>query len=104
MVASDYDLGDSMTKKSAESREGLMKFLRCWHWCIAFDPSFTAAKRNKRAGWTAVQKVDDALQKLVNAALAKNDVINAEMLHHLLQCYHESEDGSWANLLFGLVH
>ena len=71
MVASDYDLGDSMTKKRADSREGLMKFLRCWHWCIAFDPSFTAAKRNKRAGWTAVQKVDDALQKLVNAALSK---------------------------------
>ena len=96
-----------MTKKRADSREDLMKFLHGWHWCIAFDPSFTAAKRNKRAGLTAVQKVDDALQKLANAALANNDVINAEMLHHLLQCYHgisESEDEAWANLLFGLVH
>ena len=50
-----------MTKKRADSREDLMKFLHGWHWCIAFDPSFTAAKRNKRAGLTAVQKVDDAI-------------------------------------------
>ena len=50
-----------MTKKRAESRLGLLKFLRTWVWSIAFDPNFTAAKKNKRLGKTAVQKVDDAI-------------------------------------------
>ena len=60
-VASDYDLADGFTKKRAESRLGLLKFLRTWVWSIAFDPNFTAAKKNKRLGKTAVQKVDDAI-------------------------------------------
>ena len=60
-VASDYDLADGFTKKGAESRLGLLKFLRTWVWSIAFDPNFTAAKKNKRLGKTAVQKVDDAI-------------------------------------------
>ena len=60
-VASDYDLADGFTKKRAEGRLGLLKFLRTWVWSIAFDPNFTAAKKNKRLGKTAVQKVDDAI-------------------------------------------
>ena len=60
-VASDYDLADGFTQKRAESRLGLLKFLRTWVWSIAFDPNFTAAKKNKRLGKTAVQKVDDAI-------------------------------------------
>ena len=60
-VASDYDLADAFTKRRAESRDGLLKFLQSRHWSIAFDPNFVAAKRNKRTGQTAIQKVDDAL-------------------------------------------
>ena len=73
-----------MTKKRNHSREGLMKFLRHWHWSIAFDPSFTAAKKNKRAGLTAVRKVDDALHGLFARALQNNDTVNAAMIEQLL--------------------
>eukprot|EP00435_Cladocopium_sp_Y103_P063157 s1238_g24.t1 len=52
-VASDYDLADAFTKKRADSRVGLLKFLQSRHWSIAFDPNFVAAKRNER---TAIQK------------------------------------------------
>ena len=65
-LASDYDLGDSMTKKKQDSREGLMKMLSTWHWSIAYDPEFVAAKKNKKLGRTAVAKVDEALQDLMN--------------------------------------
>ena len=83
-LASDYDLADSMTKKRNDSRDGLMKFLRHWHWSIAFDPSFTAAKKNKRAGLTAVKKVDDALHGLFARALQNNDTVNAALIEQLL--------------------
>ena len=49
-LASDYDLADALTKKKAECRIGLEKFLKAWTWMIAFDPSFTSAKRNKQQG------------------------------------------------------
>lgn len=83
-LASDYDLADSMTKKRNDSRDGLMKFLRHWHWSIAFDPSFTAAKKNKRAGLTAVKKVDDALHGLFARALQNDDTVNAALIEQLL--------------------
>ena len=35
----------------------LMKFLHKFHWCIAFDPTFTAAKKNAKRGKTAVKHV-----------------------------------------------
>eukprot|EP00434_Breviolum_minutum_P014147 symbB.v1.2.012474.t1/scaffold861.1/size176854/4 len=60
-LASDYDLADGFTKKRAESREGLVKYLRTRLWSIAFDPNFIAAKKNRRTGKTAIQKVDDAI-------------------------------------------
>ena len=60
-VASDYDLADAFTKKRADSRVGLMKFLLNRLWSIAYDPHFVAAKKNKRTGNTAIQKIDDAL-------------------------------------------
>lgn len=58
-VASDYDLADGLTKKRPEARIGLERFLKSWLWAIAFDASFTAAKKNKRQGRTAVKKIDD---------------------------------------------
>ena len=60
-LASDYDLADAFTKKRADSRVGLLKFLRAWVWSIAYDPNFVAAKNNKKVGKTAIQAVDDAL-------------------------------------------
>ena len=60
-LASDYDLADGFTKKRAESRDGLVKYLRTRLWSIAFDPNFIAAKKNRKAGKTAIQKVDDAI-------------------------------------------
>ena len=35
-LASDYDLADGFTKKRADSRLGLDKFLRTWLWSIAY--------------------------------------------------------------------
>ncbi|CAE7241764.1 Smyd3 [Symbiodinium sp. CCMP2592] len=58
-VNSEYDLADALTKKRADARAGLIKFLQTWHWSIAFDPSFTSAKKSKKAGRTAVGKVDE---------------------------------------------
>ena len=56
----DYDLADSMTKKKGDSREGLLKFMGTWHWTIAYDPNFAAAK--KKLGLT-VDKIDRALRQ-----------------------------------------
>ena len=64
-VASDYDLADAMTKKKQESREGLMKLLSTWHWSIAYDPNFVAAKKNKKAGLTAIDTIDKALESFL---------------------------------------
>ncbi|CAK9114245.1 unnamed protein product [Durusdinium trenchii] len=38
-VASDYDLGDALTKKRLDSRLGLQRFLQSWKWAINFDPT-----------------------------------------------------------------
>ena len=57
-LASDYDLADALTKKRADCRTGLIKFLRTGHWCIRYDPAFTSAKKAKRQGHTAVDTVD----------------------------------------------
>jgi len=38
-----------------------MKYLRTRLWSIAFDHNFIAAKKNRRTGKTAIQKVDDAI-------------------------------------------
>ena len=82
-LASDYGLADSMTKKRNDSRDGLMKFLCHWHWSIAVDP-FTAAKKDKRFGLTAVKKVDDAFHGLFAWALQNDDTVNATLLEQLL--------------------
>ncbi|CAE7223878.1 GIP [Symbiodinium sp. CCMP2592] len=55
-LASDYDLADAMTKKKAESRVGLLTFLKTWLWSVAFDPTFTSAKRvSKKAAQQLVK-------------------------------------------------
>ena len=60
-LASDYDLADAMTKKRSESRSGLERFLQTWRWCVAFDPNFVSAKRNKKAGKSALSRMQDSL-------------------------------------------
>ena len=57
-LASDYDLADALTKKRADCRIGLIKFLRSGLWCIKHDPSFTSAKKGKKVGKSAVEAVD----------------------------------------------
>ena len=59
-LASDYDLGDSMTKKRQDCRNGLLKYLKTRLWSIRFDPSFTAAKKNHKCGKSAVNDIDAA--------------------------------------------
>ena len=67
-LASDYDLADAFTKRKAESRLGLQRFLETWEWSIAFDPTFTAAKKNKKLGRTAIQKMEEeSSQRLEDA-------------------------------------
>ena len=62
-VNSEYDLADGLTKKRPDSRIGLLKFLQTWHWSIAFDPSFTSAKKSKKAGRTAVGRVEQFVRQ-----------------------------------------
>ena len=57
-LASDYDLGDALTKKRPDCRTGLLKYLKTKLWCVAFDPTFTAAKKNAKKGHTAVSAID----------------------------------------------
>ena len=60
-VASDYDLGDSLTKKRPDCRVGLQKFLKTWLWAVKYDPQFIASKKNKKEGKTAINQIDDYL-------------------------------------------
>ena len=62
-LKSDYDLADALTKKREDSRYGMLKFLRTWHWCIRFDPSFTSAKKSKQQGRSAIGDIDKYLRK-----------------------------------------
>ena len=61
-LASDYDLADGLTKKKAEARTGLLKFLATWHWSIAFDKNFVSAKKSKQQGKTAIGEIDEFLK------------------------------------------
>ncbi|CAE7365735.1 GIP [Symbiodinium sp. CCMP2456] len=61
-LASDFDLADALTKKRADCREGLLKFLRTGYWCIRYDPSFTSAKKGRKVGTTAVGTVQKFLE------------------------------------------
>ena len=51
-----------MTKKRQDSRVSLIKYLKTMRWCIAFDPHFVAAKKNRKLGKSAVQKIDDSFK------------------------------------------
>ena len=62
-LASDYDLADALTKKRADSRYGLVKFLRTGLWSIKFDPSFTSSKKSKQMGKSAIADVDNHLRQ-----------------------------------------
>ena len=57
-LASDYDLGGALTKKRPDCRIGLLKYLKTKLWCVAFDPTFTAAKKNAKKGKSAVSAID----------------------------------------------
>ena len=57
-LPSDYDLADALTRKRQDCRVGLAKFLQTTVWSIKFDPTFTAAKKGKRQGKSAVETID----------------------------------------------
>ena len=61
-VASDYDLADALTKKRADCRLGLLKYLRTRLWSIRYDPSFTSAKKAKKQGKSAIEAIDEFIQ------------------------------------------
>ena len=60
-VASDFDLGDGLTKKRPDCRVGLLKLLRSGLWCIRFDPQFASARKNKKSGKSAITTIDEVL-------------------------------------------
>eukprot|EP00439_Symbiodinium_sp_Y106_P001694 s8914_g1.t1 len=68
-LASDYDLADALTKKKADCRAGLIKFLRSGYWCIKYDPAFTSAKKAKKQGRTAVEDIDRQLYRELESSL-----------------------------------
>ena len=89
-LASDFDLGDSMTKKRPDCRVGLLKYLKSRLWCIAFDPSFTAAKKNAQRGKSAV--------KLISTKESRSDFslwADATCLSHLSDLDSWMFDASW---------
>ena len=58
-VASDYDLGDAFTKKKQDCRLGLRKYLSTGLWAIAYDKSFTSARRSHEQARSAVKTIED---------------------------------------------
>ena len=56
-LASDYDLADALTKRKAEARQGLLRFLQTGRWAIKYDPLFRSAKKSKRAGKSALDVI-----------------------------------------------
>ena len=58
-TASDFDLGDALTKKAPSCRAGLLQFLKTSVWSIAFDPSFQSARKNAKAGKSALQTLQN---------------------------------------------
>ena len=72
-LASDYDLADALTKKRSECRLGLQRFLQTWEWAILFDPTFTAAKRNKRVGQSALDRFGPVANFLVDEELLTDE-------------------------------
>ena len=62
-LASDYDLADALTKKRAESRNGLLTYLKTFLWSIAYDPSFQSSRKAKSQGHSAVKKVAEHLRR-----------------------------------------
>ena len=56
-------LVDALTKKQADFPAGLIKFLHTNLWSIAFDPTFTSARKNKQKGHAALGQVDDHLRQ-----------------------------------------
>eukprot|EP00439_Symbiodinium_sp_Y106_P045439 s1898_g5.t1 len=79
-LAPDHDLGDALTKKKMEARLGLLKFLTTWLWSIAFDPSFTSAKKSKAQGRSAIGAIDDYLGNGPTEPLLSNPFIAEEVL------------------------
>ena len=56
-LASDYNAADSLTKKAPSCRDGLWKLLKTGMWCVAYDPTFQAAKKAAKQGDTALRRV-----------------------------------------------
>ena len=56
-LASDYNAADSLTKKAPSCRDGLWKLLKTGMWCVAYDPTFQAAKKAAKQGNTALRRV-----------------------------------------------
>ena len=73
------DLGDALTKKRLDSRLGLQRFLQSWKWAINFDPTFTAAKKNKKTGKTALARLDAHQTKSESFCLPVQHVRRASM-------------------------
>ncbi|CAK9056670.1 Integrase catalytic domain-containing protein [Durusdinium trenchii] len=64
-VSGDWNLSDSLTKKSKTCREGLMQFKKNCTWRLRYDEDFIQSeKKAKRMGNSAIQQMRD-LQSLV---------------------------------------
>ena len=53
-----YEQADALAKKCWV---GLLRFLQDWMWRVAFDSTFTAAKKSKTLGRSAVQCIDERI-------------------------------------------
>ncbi|CAE7462825.1 GIP [Symbiodinium sp. CCMP2592] len=103
-LASDYDLADAMTKKRADSRVGLLKFLKTWLWSIAFDPNFVSAKRNKKKGKEIGEKGGKGIQLMLmmlalrvgdadDSRVAGAESVQSPGLLYLLRVHRPSDRG-----------
>ena len=61
----------------------MKRFLQTWEWAILFDPTFTAAKKNKKAGKSALDRLGLLEQLLVDGAQTDEECLPVQHPDHL---------------------
>ena len=82
-LASDYDLADALTKKRADARQGLLRFLSSGVWAIKYDPNFVSARKSKQRGGGALRDHDDHL---------RGDGMWLDVLWHFFSCPYDDPE------------
>ena len=62
-----------------------MKFLRAGLWSVAFDPTFTSARKSHEQGQSAVKVVNQQLKKVFFLSMQFHDMheLDIQLDHHM---------------------